>query len=73
MKSDQSRDLYEQFVETLKKSYRQDVIFTGQFGAHMKVHFINEGYFFFVFQFQLKIRNVDDVSSLMRDIGQLLT
>lgn len=35
--------LYDSFVELLKKSYRPDMIQSGQFGAYMNVHLVNDG------------------------------
>ena len=40
---DEANKLYNEFVDSLKKSYKQDKIQTGKFGEMMAVHLINDG------------------------------
>lgn len=43
MGADQSKDFYEKFLASLKKSYKEDKIKDGKFGAYMQVHIQNDG------------------------------
>jgi len=43
MKAEQSKQFYSQFLQDLKKSYQEDKIKDGVFGAMMDVEIINEG------------------------------
>ncbi|KXN72342.1 D-tyrosyl-tRNA deacylase-like protein [Conidiobolus coronatus NRRL 28638] len=43
MKSDNSRDFYEKFLNKLKQEYKPEKIQDGQFGAMMDVEIINDG------------------------------
>ena len=43
MKSDTSREFFNQFVQNLKDSYQESKIQTGAFGEYMQVHLTNDG------------------------------
>ena len=39
----EAKKWFEEFIEKVKKSYKQDKVFSGEFQADMKVHLINDG------------------------------
>lgn len=43
MGADQSKDFYENFLESLRKSYKSEKIKDGKFGAYMNVNIQNDG------------------------------
>jgi D-tyrosyl-tRNA(Tyr) deacylase len=43
MGADQSMDFYQKFLTSLKKSYKEDKIKDGKFGAYMQVNIQNDG------------------------------
>ena len=45
-----AKPLYDYFVESLKNKIGNDRVKTGKFGAHMKVHLVNDGPVTFIFE-----------------------
>ena len=43
MNSEQSKDFYVKFLNSLKKSYKSEKVKDGQFGAYMSVNILNDG------------------------------
>ncbi|MBW0507439.1 hypothetical protein O181_047154 [Austropuccinia psidii MF-1] len=43
MKSENSKELYNEFLKKLRENYREDLVNDGQFGAMMEVQLINQG------------------------------
>ena len=43
MSSEQSKEFYHKFLDLLKKSYKEEKIRDGRFGAYMKVDIQNDG------------------------------